>query len=122
MNVLLQWLAAQPHFAAMHLQHATEDEVAARRKFWVAASQLLPAVAAAYPVGSANDPSSAGVPRQQQPNGQQQQQRSGSAGGGSDDAGALPEELELLGFEPLRSKHHWQVSCLCWDDRPYYHQ
>ncbi|WIA21699.1 hypothetical protein OEZ85_000866 [Tetradesmus obliquus] len=36
---------------------------------------------------------------------------SGSAGGDAAcDGGALPEELELLGFEPLRSKHHWHVT------------
>eukprot|EP00775_Hariotina_reticulata_P004156 gene4156-4404_t len=111
MNVLLQWLAAQPSFAAIHLQHATEDEVAARGKFWVAASQLLQAVAAAYPAGPASDAAPTGARRLQQPNDKkQQQQQSGSAGGGSDDAGALPEELELLGFEPLRSKHHWHVT------------
>jgi hypothetical protein len=36
---------------------------------------------------------------------------SGSMGGdASCDEGALPEDLELLGFEPMRSRHYWHVS------------
>jgi len=94
--------------------------VAARGKFWVAASQLLPAVAAACPEASGSDPGTTGALRQQQqPAGKQQQQQqlqSGSAGGGSDGAGALPEELELLGFRAptLQASLACESPVLCW--------
>jgi hypothetical protein len=118
-NVLLQWLAAQPVFAVLHPVHASEEEARARAAFWGAAAQLVAKVTAAFPAqaaqgacgkpvrvvaASAADAAQAGAAAAAHGH-------SGSAGGDAAcDGGALPEELELLGFEPLRSKHHWHVS------------
>jgi hypothetical protein len=111
-NVLLQWLAAQPSFAVLHPTHASDEEAKARAAFWPATAQLVAALTAAFPaqamLGACGKPTravtaQAGAAAAGGP--------SGSAGGdASCDGGALPEELELLGFEPLRSKHHWHVS------------
>lgn len=107
-NVLFHWLAAQPVFSGLQVATATEDEAKARATFWSAAAQCITAVAAAYPSSSKTAAAgrlsaaaaAAGI-----------QQGNGSAGGDSCEGGALPEELELLGFEPLRSKHYFHVSC-----------
>ncbi|KAF6253423.1 hypothetical protein COO60DRAFT_1643170 [Scenedesmus sp. NREL 46B-D3] len=120
-NVLLQWLAAHPSFAVLHPTHASDEEGRARAAFWAAAAQLLAALTAAFPAEAALGASGkatrgvaaaaaaqagAGAAAAAGAGG-----GSGSAGGGAScDGGALPEELELLGFEPLRSKHHWHVT------------
>jgi hypothetical protein len=114
-NVLLQWLAAQPSFAVLHPTHASDEEAKARAAFWAAAAQLVAALTAAFPaqamLGACGKPTRAVTA--QAGAAAAAGGHSGSAGGdASCDGGALPEELELLGFEPLRSKHHWHVSAL----------
>lgn len=132
LNVVLQWLAAQPNCAVLQAATATEEDVKARSKFWTAASQLLLVLAPAINLYEQ---------QRQQPQKQQLQQAAAvaavagavaaaggasgpasSAGGaasgslgaeGSCEDGALPEDLELLGFEPLRSRHYWHVSGCC---------
>jgi hypothetical protein len=121
-NVLLQWLAAQPAFAVLHPTHASEEEGRARAAFWAAAAQLIAALSAAFPAqasqGACGKPireaggNATVIAAQAGAAAAAARGGSGSAGGdASCDGGALPEELELLGFEPLRSKHHWHVSC-----------
>jgi hypothetical protein len=130
-HVLLQWLAAHPHYAsgvspggalsplaapgtldshAPAAAAAAADEAARRAAFWPAAARLAAALAAAAPDAAARHAAA------------RRGGRGGGAGGGAglaragsgplEDAaaegGALPEELELLGFEPLRSKHRGQ--------------
>jgi hypothetical protein len=112
-NVLLQWLAAQPSFAVLHPTHASDEEAKSRAAFWAAAAQLVAALTAAFPaqamLGACGKPTRAVTA--QAGAAAAAGGHSGSAGGdASCDGGALPEELELLGFEPLRSKHHWHVS------------
>eukprot|EP00877_Chromochloris_zofingiensis_P010721 jgi/Chrzof1/5902/Cz16g20030.t1 len=94
-NVLIQWLAAQPHYASTDVAHASPEEITCRTKFWAAAAQLAAHLVNTTP---APQPSSAN--------------KTGSWGewGSFLGGGALPEELELLGFEPLRSRHHWQIT------------
>lgn len=134
LNVVLQWLAAQPNCAVLQAASATEEDVKARSKFWAAASQLLLVLAPALGLYSEQQRA------QQQQQGSSPQQAAaaasaaavadgrggsgamamaGSAGGGvsgsmgaevSCEEGALPEDLELLGFEPMRSRHYWHVS------------
>eukprot|EP00879_Flechtneria_rotunda_P004686 GHRR01004950.1.p1 GENE.GHRR01004950.1~~GHRR01004950.1.p1 ORF type:complete len:1360 (+),score=644.13 GHRR01004950.1:1193-5272(+) len=124
-NVLMHWLAAQPQYASSNFSHATDNEAQARIKFWLSGGQLVAAVAAACPsavaagLGSlttaesnsqgrkAAHTAAATVAGQQ---GVAVVAGSGSAGDDPYQGGALPEELELLGFEPLRSKHHWHVT------------
>jgi hypothetical protein len=124
LNVVLQWLAAQPNCAVLQAATATEEDVKARSKFWTATGQLLLVLAPALSLYS----------EQQQQQQQQQNQPAAdgaaaaaaaagngcaSAGGGvsgsiggdwSCEEGALPEDLEMLGFEPMRSRHYWHVS------------
>lgn len=99
-NVLFHWLAAQPAFAGIQINIATDDEIKSCATFWSAAAQLISAAAAAHPSSKAAAAAA----------GEQQQQGSGSGGADACGGGALPEELELLGFEPLRSKHYFHVS------------
>jgi hypothetical protein len=122
LNVVLQWLAAQPNCAVPQAGSATEEDVKARSKFWAAVGQLLlvlapalrlyyeqqqqgeqPSTAAA---GAAAFAAAAGAGSASGGGGV-----SGSMGGdASCEEGALPEDLELLGFEPMRSRHYWHVS------------
>jgi len=133
LDVVLQWLAAQPNCAVLQAASATEEDVKARSKFWAAAGQLLLVLAPALGLYSEQQRA-----QQQQQGSSPQQQAApaaaavaegrggsgamaiaGSAGGGvsgsmgaemSCEEGALPEDLELLGFEPMRSRHYWHVS------------
>jgi hypothetical protein len=86
--VLLQWLAAHPHYLAAEDAHPHYPAEAADRAALLSGLQkLLEGVAAAAPPPS---------------------EREGAAGRGSEgggggvlEEGCLPEEVELLGFEPL---------------------
>jgi hypothetical protein len=134
-NVLLQWLAAHPGYASHDPSHATSEEVTVRRQFWTAAVEVMRelqvstvAEGLAAAAETAEGGSRKGPPRQLLTRGAGGAPaaagggkgagvgggtgavaRSGS-GGDLEEGGCLPEELELLGFEPLRSKHHWQVN------------
>ena len=128
LDVVLQWLAAQPNCAVLQAASASEEDVKARSKFWTAVAQLLLVVAPALSL--THDPqqqqlatgrmAAAGVDGQPGCRAAGGAAAGGSGGGGgvsgsmgadsSCEEGALPEDLELLGFEPLRSRHYWHVS------------
>jgi hypothetical protein len=128
LDVVLQWLAAQPNCAVLQAATATEEDVRARSKFWTAASQLLlvlaPALSlysqqqqeqdrAAAAAGEGGGAAAAGAAAGAG-NGSVSAGAAGVSGSMGADAsceeGALPEDLELLGFEPMRSRHYWHVS------------
>lgn len=122
LNVVLQWLAAQPNCAVLQAATGTEEDAKARSKFWTAVGQLLLVLAPALNLyyeqqrqqqqhgaataGSNGAAAAAAVPGSASAGG-----ASGSMGAdASCEEGALPEDLELLGFEPMRSRHYWHVS------------
>ena len=137
-NVLLQWLAAHPGYASQDPGHASREELTARTQFWTVAADVMRAVQASLlteglEAAATGAAAGAGVGRVAGGGAKGQRQllirtagagaATGAEGGGAaagglgrsglggdlEEGGCLPEELELLGFEPLRSKHHWQV-------------
>jgi hypothetical protein len=127
LNAVLQWLAAQPNCAVLQAATATEEDMRARSKFWTAVGQLLlvlaPALSLYAEQQQQNQPAADGAAAAAAGNGCASAGGgvSGSIGGDSSyEEGALPEDLELLGFEPMRSRHYWHVSTV--DYSRWHHQ